>query len=139
MSEEPTGRHARKEADGGPEVQVPPPAVPAEARHAAQTVPSPTPTVALDPVGAPADTGYTASGVPTFESVRDKIETRYNTSVGSAVLDAETPEGRDVEEQYEARHRAAAQRLEEIRASMHTDHGGTGKPDKPQRAIVHRR
>ena len=64
------------------------------------------------------DTGYTNSGVPTFDSVRDKIETRYETSIGAAELDSETPEGRDVEEQYEARQRAAADRLGQIRESM---------------------
>lgn len=72
----------------------------------------------------PIDTGYTTSGVPTFESVREKIETRYGTALGSAELDAETPEGRSVEEQYEARQRAAHDKLEQIRASMH-------RQDKP--------
>ena len=67
------------------------------------------------------DPGYNESGVPTFESVREKIETRYGTSLGSAELDAETPEGRTVEEQYEARQRAAAERLAEIRESMKRD------------------
>ncbi|PND55185.1 hypothetical protein CRM90_24075 [Mycobacterium sp. ENV421] len=67
----------------------------------------------------PLDTGYNASGVPTFESVQEKIETRYGTALGSAELDAETPECRTVEEQYDARQRAAAERLKEIRASMH--------------------
>ncbi|WP_207568710.1 hypothetical protein [Mycolicibacterium tusciae] len=66
----------------------------------------------------PADTGYTAGGVPTFDSVREKIETRYGTAIGAAELDAETPEGRTVEEQYEARQRAAADRLAQIRESM---------------------
>jgi phage shock protein A len=72
----------------------------------------------------PLDPGYSDSGVPTFESVQEKIETRYGTALGSAELAAETPEGRTVEEQYEARQRAAAKRLEEIRASM-------PKPDQP--------
>ncbi|MGH3524071.1 MAG: hypothetical protein ACRDU4_14935, partial [Mycobacterium sp.] len=45
-----------------------------------------------------ADPGYTSSGVPTFESVREKIETRYETSIGAAELDAESPEGRGIEE-----------------------------------------
>jgi hypothetical protein len=36
-------------------------------------------------------------------------------------LDAETPEGRDVEDQYEARQRAAADRLAQIRESMRND------------------
>jgi len=70
------------------------------------------------PVTPDVDPGYSASGVPTFESVREKIETRYGTSLGAAELDAETPEGRTVEEQYEARQRAAAERLEQIRKSM---------------------
>jgi phage shock protein A len=69
----------------------------------------------------PDDPGYTSSGVPTFDSVRDKIESRYETSIGAAELDSETPEGHDVEEQYEARQRAAADRLTQIRESMRDD------------------
>ena len=69
----------------------------------------------------PADTGYTPGGVPTFDSVREKIETRYGTAVGASELAAETPEGRTVEEQYDARQRAAAERLAEIRKSMHPE------------------
>jgi phage shock protein A len=77
----------------------------------------------LEPVGAaepvePADTGFTDGGVPTFESVREKIETRYGTAIGAAELDADTPEGRTVEEMYDARQRAAADRLAQIRESM---------------------
>jgi phage shock protein A len=64
------------------------------------------------------DLGYTTSGVPTFDSVREKIEGRYQTSLGAEELDAESPEGRDVDDQYEARQRAAADRLAEIRTSM---------------------
>jgi phage shock protein A len=67
------------------------------------------------------DPGYTSSGVPTFESVREKIETRYETSIGATELDAESPEGRDIEEQYQKRQQAAAERLAEIRESMHDD------------------
>lgn len=70
-----------------------------------------------------ADTGYTPDGVPTFESVREKIETRYGTAIGATELAAETPEGRSVEEQYEERQRAAAERLEQIRKSMHSEEG----------------
>lgn len=81
----------------------------------AEVVVDPEPTAA--PV-EPVDTGYTAGGVPTFDSVREKIETRYGTAIGAAELDAETPEGRTVEEQYEARQRAAAERLAQIRESM---------------------
>ena len=97
----------RPKAESGPETPEP----------AARVTPA-TPIVL--PVAAPAlDPGYTASGVPTFEAVQEKIETRYGTALGSAELDAETPEGRSVEEQYEARQKAAAEKLEEIRASMH--------------------
>jgi phage shock protein A len=70
---------------------------------------------------SPHESGYDDSGVPTFESVREKIETRYGTAIGSAELDAESREGRAVEEQYEARRRAAAERLAQIRESMHSD------------------
>nr|WP_163801952.1 hypothetical protein [Mycolicibacterium sediminis] len=64
------------------------------------------------------DTGYTAAGVPTFDSVREKIEGRFGTAMGAAELAAETPEGRSADEQYEARQKAAADRLAQIRASM---------------------
>ncbi|AMU70409.1 hypothetical protein [Mycobacteroides abscessus] len=67
------------------------------------------------------DPGYTDSGVPTFESVREKIESRSGTAAGSAELDAESAEGRAVEAQFEAKNRAAAQRLAEIRESMRED------------------
>lgn len=67
------------------------------------------------------ESGYDAHGVPTFDSVREKIETRFGTSIGAAELDAETPEGRSVDEQYDARQRAAAERLDQIRASMRGD------------------
>ena len=70
------------------------------------------------PVEQNVDPGYDDSGVPTFESVRERIENRYATSQGAAELDADTPEGRSVEEQYEKRQRAAAERLEQIRESM---------------------
>lgn len=87
-------------------------------RHA-KPEPEAAPTSGQPPVAAPAvDTGYTPDGVPTLDSVREKIETRYGTALGSAELDAETPEGRSAEEQYEARQKAAHDKLEEIRASM---------------------
>jgi phage shock protein A len=70
------------------------------------------------PAAQPEETGYTDGGVPTFESVREKIETRYGTAVGAAELDAESPEGRTIDEQYDARQKAAADRLAQIRESM---------------------
>jgi phage shock protein A len=69
----------------------------------------------------PPDPGYDTAGVPTFESVRDKIESRYATAQGAAELDADTAEGRSVDEQYEERQRAAAERLAQIRESMRPD------------------
>lgn len=66
----------------------------------------------------PPDPGYDSAGVPTFDSVRDKIESRYSTAQGAAELDAESPEGQSVEEQYDERERAAAARLAQIRDSM---------------------
>lgn len=65
------------------------------------------------------EAGYTSDGVPTFDSVREKIETRYGTAIGSSELAAETPEGHALEKQYEEREQAAADRLEQIRRSMH--------------------
>jgi phage shock protein A len=85
-----------------------PEAAPADSEQ--QAVPAP-----------PPDSGYTPGGVPTFESVREKIETRYGTAIGATELAAETPEGQAVEEQYEERQRAAAERLEQIRESMRDD------------------
>ncbi|AQT80269.1 hypothetical protein B1R94_14860 [Mycolicibacterium litorale] len=80
--------------------------------------------MADEPSTAPTDEpDYTQAGVPTFESVREKIETRYGTALGAAELAAETPEGRSVEQQYEERQKAAAQRLEDIRAAMHKSDG----------------
>jgi hypothetical protein len=80
--------------------------------------PPPTTATPVAPPAEPADTGYSPSGVPTFESVREKIETRYGTAIGAAELDAESPEGRTIEEQYDARQRAAAEKLAQIRESM---------------------
>ena len=81
------------------------------------TEPAPSP---LPPVPTPnIDTGYTDAGVPTLDGVRDKIENRYGTALGATELAEETPEVRTAADQYEARQKAAAEKLEEIRASMH--------------------
>ena len=83
---------------------------PAAAATASPLPPVPTPNI---------DTGYTDAGVPTLDGVRDKIETRYGTALGATELAEETPEVRTAADQHEARHKAAADKLEEIRASMH--------------------
>ncbi len=69
------------------------------------------------------DSGYDGAGVPTFDSVRDRIEARYATAAGAAELDAESPEGSSVEEQFDERRRAAAERLAQIRESMRPEQG----------------
>lgn len=90
------------------------PTTPATESEAEKSAPSP-----LPPVPTPnIDTGYTDAGVPTLEGVRDKIETRYGTALGATELAEETPEVRTAAEQYEAQHKAAVEKLDEIRASM---------------------
>jgi phage shock protein A len=64
------------------------------------------------------DPGYDSAGVPTFDSVREKIEGRYATAQGATELDSESPEGQSVDQQYEERRRAATERLSQIRESM---------------------
>jgi hypothetical protein len=86
----------------------------AEVTSSPAVVPTPAP---------PVETGYTPDGVPTFDYAREKIETRYGAAIGANELAAETPQGRSVEEQYEARQRAAAEKLEQIRASMRDEPG----------------
>lgn len=73
--------------------------------------------------GGQPDPGYDSSGVPTFDFVREKIESRYGTAIGATELDAQSPTGRSIEDQYEERQRAAADRLAQIRESMRSDEG----------------
>lgn len=71
----------------------------------------------VPPVQAPRP-DYDEHGVPSFDYVRDRIESRHAVSQeGSGQADA-TPEGRSVEEQFAERERAAKARLDEIRRSM---------------------
>jgi hypothetical protein len=65
--------------------------------------------------------GYGPGGVPTWESVRDKVEQRFGTAQGMGELSSQTPTGRTVEEQWDAREKAARERLEQIRKSMHDE------------------
>ncbi|GAB10835.1 hypothetical protein GOARA_063_00340 [Gordonia araii NBRC 100433] len=58
------------------------------------------------------------SGTPTFDEVREKIEKRAATAIGSEELAAESPEGRTVQEQFDERNEAARKKLDEIRKSM---------------------
>ncbi|MFD4356406.1 PspA/IM30 family protein [Nocardia sp. NPDC058518] len=79
----------------------------------------------LPVTGAPTVTGgYSTSGVPTFDSVRDKVEQRFGTAQGMDELDRQTPAGRSVDEQWEAREKAARERLDQIRKSVQGNDSG---------------
>ena len=68
------------------------------------------------PVVPPGD--YSEAGVPSFDYVRDRIENRVATGIGATELADATPEGKAVEDQFEARQKAGLDKLEEIRRSM---------------------
>jgi phage shock protein A len=61
---------------------------------------------------------YDDAGVPTFQHVRDKIEGRYATALGSTELIEESEAGRSIAEQQADRDAAARERLEQIRRSV---------------------
>jgi phage shock protein A len=63
-------------------------------------------------------TDYTNAGVPNFDYVRDRIENRVATSIGSNELAGATPEGASLDEQFAEREKAGRDRLEQIRRSM---------------------
>ncbi len=65
--------------------------------------------------GSPSGLDYTDAGVPTFDRVRDRIEERFGTAIGSEELERESRTGRDVDEQWQAREKAGRDRLDEIR------------------------
>lgn len=67
--------------------------------------------------------GYTPSGVPTFGSVRDKVERRFGTAFGARALGRQSPAGRGADEQWDAREQAARERLAQIRTSLHEGEG----------------
>ncbi|WP_238423316.1 PspA domain-containing protein [Gordonia sp. 'Campus'] len=77
----------------------------------------PTPPTGPAPGTLP-DPDYTDSGVPTFDFVRDKIENRITTAIGSQELAEASAEGQSVDEMMRKRDEAAKKRLEEIRKSM---------------------
>ncbi|MFJ9782349.1 hypothetical protein ACIRSS_22395 [Amycolatopsis sp. NPDC101161] len=80
-----------------------------------------TPTAAIAVPSPPLpDPDYSTGGVPSFDFVRDKIENRYNTSVGSvevAGLGTDTT-AETLDKQIADRDQAAKDRLAEIRRSM---------------------
>ena len=85
----------------------------------AELVPAPT-TSTTAPVPAPGF-DYTDAGVPTLGYLQDKIERRYGNALGGTELAGATPEARSAAEAQEERDKAAADRLEQIRRSLHPD------------------
>ncbi|NLG46008.1 hypothetical protein [Gordonia sp. (in: high G+C Gram-positive bacteria)] len=63
-------------------------------------------------------TGYTEAGVPTFDHVRDKIEQRTATAIGSQELAEMGKEAAAADEAMAKRDEAAKNKLAEIRKSM---------------------
>ncbi|WP_338891853.1 hypothetical protein [Rhodococcus sovatensis] len=63
-------------------------------------------------------TGFTDQGVPTWDSVRGKVENRTTTALGQEELDHGTPAGRTLDDQWNEREAAGRKKLDEIRRSM---------------------
>jgi len=63
----------------------------------------------------------TPGNVPNLDSVRDKIESRYATALGSAELAQNSVQGRMMEVQQASVQMAGHSKLEQIRASMRGD------------------
>ncbi|MGO3328104.1 hypothetical protein [Gordonia sp. (in: high G+C Gram-positive bacteria)] len=63
-------------------------------------------------------TGYSESGVPTFDFVRDKIEHRTATADGRQVLAEAGHEATELDDAMAKRDEAAKSKLDEIRRSM---------------------
>jgi phage shock protein A len=66
----------------------------------------------MSELAAPANT-------PSLDEIRDKIEKRYATALGSADLAKNSVQGRMLEVQASTTNMAGSSRLEQIRASLH--------------------
>jgi len=81
---------------------------------------------------------------PSLEEVRDKIEKRYTTALGSAELAQNSVQGRMMEVQASTTQLAGQSRLQQIRASMHGDSvaqvtdGGKTAPASASQADIQR-
>jgi phage shock protein A len=82
---------------------------------------------------------------PSLEEVRDKIEKRYTTALGSAELAQNSVQGRMMEVQASTTQLAGHSRLEQIRSSMRgdsvaqvTDGGAAAKPASSSSADIQR-
>ncbi|QSE94618.1 hypothetical protein JWS13_41435 [Rhodococcus pseudokoreensis] len=85
-------------------------AIPAEDPVTAEVVPHVVP-------GVP-EPDYTSGGVPTFDRVRERIEGRFGTAMGSSGLAHDSPSGRSLEDAWEKREKAGKAKLDEIRRSL---------------------
>jgi phage shock protein A len=87
--------------------------------------PPPAPPSAPEALPAHDDSDYDAAGRPSFDYVRDRIEGRLATSVGATELAGETSQAKSLQEQLDEREKAAKEKLDKIRESLHRD-GGKG-------------
>ncbi|MCW2631315.1 MAG: Diaminopimelate decarboxylase [Pseudonocardia sp.] len=90
-----------------------------------QADPPPAPPSAPEGLPAHYDADYDAAGRPSFDYVRDRIEGRLATSVGATELAGETSQAKSLQEQLDEREKAAKEKLDKIRESLHHD-GGKG-------------
>ena len=74
--------------------------------------------IGVDPPEEPGRSTDYVDGVPTFDFVRDRIEGRYATALGSQELADESAAGRSLAEQQDDHDAAARERLERIRRSL---------------------
>ncbi len=88
---------------------------PIDAEIVPDHTPAPAPVTAPPPPPAP---DYDERGVPSLDYVRDKIEGRYATSLGTTELVGETAAARSLDEQQAERAKAAKAKLDEIRRSL---------------------
>ncbi|SER12683.1 hypothetical protein [Actinokineospora terrae] len=98
-----------------------PDVVDAEVVEAAELVERPTPPLTEVVEAAP---DYTDAGVPTFDYVRDRIESRAATATGStdlAGLGGTGPTTESLDDQLAKREEAGRARLAEIRKAMGLD------------------
>ena len=72
----------------------------------------------VPPPQQPPDPDYDERGMPSLDYVRDKIEGRFATSLGSTELAEGTPEARSLEEQQAQREKLAKAKLDEIRRTL---------------------
>lgn len=81
----------------------------------------PTPNISFVPPVRTPRFDYTDAGVPTLDYLRDKIEGRYGTALGGTELAQESRAGQDEAQREADRTKAARDKLDEIRRSLHPE------------------